>query len=433
MTALRRRLIRVLPSLLLLMAAVAALAVLVWRLNVLDEDPLPEAPAAFVPTAEQKARGAYLALAGNCAGCHTAPGGAAYAGGRAIGTPFGLLYAGNLTPDAAGLGGWSPDHFWRALHNGRSRDGRLLYPAFPYPHFSRISRADSDALFAWLTTLRPVSGRPPPNALRFPFDQPAALAVWRALFFRPAAHQAQASQSAEWNRGAYLVAGLGHCGACHSPRNAAGATVSGDTLAGGLIPSQNWYAPSLLSATEAGLMGWSQADAVSLLHTGKVPGNKAGVEGPMAEVVFRSLQYLSDADVGAVATYLRSLPEADAPATGRPAQPSATVLDRGGRLYAQNCASCHGRGGEGDGAYPPLAGNRGVTIESPANVVQMILHGGFAPATTGNPRPLGMPPFLQKLDDAEVAAVATYIRNAWGNRATPVDSLEAWRLRGNSE
>ncbi|MCZ2495322.1 c-type cytochrome [Xylophilus sp. Kf1] len=411
----------------------AGLVVLVWWLNRIDEVPLPTVPIVFAPTTEQKARGAYLALAGNCAGCHTAPGGASYAGGRAITTPFGLLYPGNLTPDAAGLGGWSADEFWRALHNGRSRDGRLLYPAFPYPHFSRVVREDSDALFAFLSTLPPVARRTPPHALRFPFDQPAALAVWRALFFRPSVFRPDPAQSAQWNRGAYLVAGLGHCGACHSPRNALGATALDDALTGGTIPSQNWYAPSLRSRSEAGLAGWSQADAVRLLHDGVAPAANATVEGPMAEVVFRSLQHLDAADIGAIAVHLRALPEdkvADADAS---AVPSDTALARGAGLYRQNCAGCHGRQGEGEGGYPPLAGNRGVTMASPANVVQMILHGGFAPSTAGNPRPLGMPPFLQKLDDAEVAAVATYVRNAWGNRAAPVGSVEAWRLRGNAE
>lgn len=425
--------VRWLKRLLWALLAVAVLVAVVWRLNLLDEDPLPAVSTTFVPTAEQKARGAYLALAGNCAGCHTAPGGAAYAGGRAITTPFGLLYASNLTADATGLGGWSPAQFWRALHNGRSRDGRLLYPAFPYPHFTRITRQDSDALFAWLTTIAPASNPTPAHALRFPFDQPATLAVWRALFFRPGVYRPQAVRSAEWNRGAYLVAGLGHCGACHSPRNALGATMPGDPLTGGMIPSQNWYAPSLRSSEEAGLAGWSQADAASLLRTGIARGSSASVEGPMAEVVFRSLQHMADADVGAMAFYLRSLPDEKGARPPQAAAPSGAVLESGARLYVQNCASCHGQRGEGDRGYPALADNRGVTMASPANVVQMILHGGFAPSTAGNPHPLGMPPFLQKLDDTEVAAVATYIRSAWGNRAATVDPVEAWRLRGNAE
>ena len=413
----------------LVIALVATLAV--WRLNRLDEEALPEVSRPFVPTAEQRVRGAYLALAGNCAGCHTTPGGAAYSGGRAIATPFGTLYTSNLTPDANGLGGWSAAHFWRALHNGRSRDGRLLYPAFPYAHYTRITREDSDALFAFLQSLPPVAVATPAHQLRFPYDQPVALAVWRALFFRPGVHRADPAQPAEWNRGAYLASGLGHCGACHSPRNALGATASGDPLTGGAILSENWVAPSLRSSAEAGLRGWPQAAAVALLHTGIAPG--ATTYGPMGEVVFRSLQYLTDADVGALATYLRSLPPE--PSTGWPsvAAPPAALLARGERIYGDRCVNCHGARGEGGSGFPPLAGNRAVTLPSPANVVQVILHGGFSPATAGNPRPHGMPPFLQTLDDGEVAAVASYVRNAWGNQAATVDAIEAWRLRGNAE
>lgn len=407
------------------------LALLVWRLNLLDEDPIPDGVVAVAPTAAQRARGQYLALVGNCAGCHTVPGGGAYAGGRAITTPFGTVFASNLTPDASGLGGWSAGYFWRALHNGRSRDGRLLYPAFPYPHYTHVTREDSDALFAYLQSVPAVSVVARKHELEFPFDQPAALAIWRALFFRPGVFEPDPGRSAEWNRGAYLAAGLGHCGACHSPRNALGATATADPLTGGLIPSQNWYAPSLRSSAEAGLMGWSQQDAVELLRNGAAPGRH--VSGPMAEVVFYSTQYLSDGDVGALAGYLRSLPDGAQPVMPETIRPTAAVLARGEGLYRAHCSACHAKGGEGGSGYPPLAGNRAVQLGTPANVVQMVLHGGFAPATPGNPRPHGMPPFLQTLDDAEIAAVASYVRNTWGNHAGAVDPMEAWRLRGNAD
>ncbi len=198
------------------------------------------------------AQGEKLTRAGDGLGCHTARGDPPYAGGRAIETPFGNVYSSNLTPDTdAGLGRWSADEFWRALPHCRSKSGRLLYPAFPYPNYTRFSRGDAEAIFAHLQSLRAVAQAIRSHTLGFPFDTQAALAVWRALYFRPAAHVDDPERSAEWNRGAYLVEVLGHCNACHSARNALGATRSTLDLQGGLIPVQNWYAPSLASPHEA--------------------------------------------------------------------------------------------------------------------------------------------------------------------------------------
>ena len=419
----------------LLMAAV-------WRLNFLDEAPLDEAMAnAAPPPAELVARGAYLARAGNCQGCHSALGGAAYAGGRGVPTPFGTVYAPNLTPDVdTGIGAWSAGAFWRAMHNGRSRDGRLLYPTFPYPNYTRITREDSDALHAFLRSLPAVSQANQPHELRFPFDQQAALAVWRALYFRPAPPENNASRSAEWNRGAYLVEGLGHCNACHASRNALGASVSTLDLAGGLIPVQNWYAPSLTSPAEAGVAAWETQHVVDLLKTGTASpqGRLASVAGPMLEVVLGSTQHLSDADLRAMANYLKALPPS---ATDeRLANLSAAAGDLtpspadgpGATLYARHCAACHGEQGEGvAGIYPALAGNRAVTLTTPANLVHVVLEGGFAPATAGNPRPFGMPPFATELSDEQLAQLLTHIRGGWGNRAAPVSALEAGRYRSS--
>ncbi|MFG5410509.1 c-type cytochrome [Piscinibacter sakaiensis] len=199
------------------------------------------------------ARGAYLARAGNCGGCHSAPGGAEMAGGRGIDTPFGTVYAGNLTPDPeTGLGGWSAEDFWRALHHGRSRDGRLLVPVFPYPEYTRVRRADADDLYAYLRSLPAVRQSAPAHTLRFPFDTPLALAAWRLLYFTPGEQADDPARDAAWNRGRYLVRGLGHCGACHTPRNALGGPRDADEFGGGPIPMQRWIAPSLASAAEAG-------------------------------------------------------------------------------------------------------------------------------------------------------------------------------------
>ncbi len=422
-----RRLGKALLTLALGAITLAALAALVLGLNLRGEDALPAgepaAAAAAVPAdAFTLARGAYLARAGNCLGCHTTQGGADYAGGRGIETPFGTVYAPNLTPDpATGLGRWSEAEFWRAMHNGRARDGRLLYPAFPYTSFTQISRADSAAIYAFLRSQPPVQQANRPHELRFPYDQQASLAVWRALFFRPGLFEPEPSQPADWNRGAYLVRGLGHCSACHAERNALGGSIDEARLAGGLIPTQNWFAPSLALAEG------SQRDFAALLKTGV--GAKGSVMGPMAEVVHLSSAYLVDDDVRAMARYLRSLPPPEAaPAQRRRADPAA--LELGQRLYASNCADCHGKRGEGQGLlFPPLAGNPSVTLASPQNTIQAILHGGFAPATPGNPRPAGMPPFLHSLDEAEIAAVASFIRQSWGNAAPPVSALEVLRAR----
>ncbi|MEO7642590.1 MAG: cytochrome c [Ramlibacter sp.] len=413
-----------------LAAVLAGAAALVGVLNLRGEDPVMEGPAAPASAALVE-RGAYLARAGNCMGCHTASGGAAYAGGRGIDTPFGVVFSSNLTPDATtGLGSWSAAQFWRALHNGRSKDGRLLYPAFPYPSYTQVTRADADALFAFLRSLPVQPRRNDAHALRWPYSSQAALAVWRALYFTPAVYQPDPAQSAQWNRGAYLVRGLGHCAACHSPRNALGATNDALDLAGGLIPMQNWYAPSLASAAEASVAAWPARDVVELLKTGVSP--RGTVLGPMAQVVLHSTQHLGEADLTAMAVFLQSIPAA--PVTNAPVRAAADVrfLAQGAKLYENHCLQCHGAGGEGvAGAYPPLAGNRAVTMDATVNLVQVVLGGGFPPATAGNPRPFGMPPYVLTLGDADVAAVLSHIRASWGNQAAPVSELDVSRQRGS--
>ncbi len=410
----------------------ASLIGLIAWLNVRGEDPLTPDAAAHA-SAEQIARGAYLARAGNCMGCHTERGGAAYAGGRGVPTPFGSVFAPNLTPDrSSGLGDWTAVEFWRALHNGRARDGRLLYPAFPYPNYTRITRVDSDAIFAYLRSLPAIAQANRAHTLEFPFDQQAALAVWRALYFRPAQPETDASRNAEWNRGAYLVEGLGHCNACHASRNALGATASPLDLAGGLIPVQNWYAPSLTSPHEAGVADWSDEHVVALLKTGV--SQRGAVMGPMSEVVSGSTQHLSEPDLRAMASYLKGLPP---PATQAAVAPRSAGLiaasGSGAKLYDRHCAACHGDQGEGvPGVYPALAGSRAVTMRTPANLVHMVLEGGFPPATAGNPRPYGMPPFATVLSNDEVAQLLTHVRSSWGNQGTAVSALDVTKFRSVS-
>ena len=274
--------------------------------------------------------------------------------------------------------------------------------------------------------------------------------MWRALYFSPATNTPDAARSAagpdlvhpaegpdlghsaEWSRGAYLVEGLGHCNACHSSRNGLGATAGPLDLAGGLMPVQNWYAPSLTSPAEAGVAAWDTQHIVDLLKTGvAAPGGaRVAVAGPMSEVVSGGTQHLTDADLRAMANYLKALPQSaevrSVPQRGR----IAAVNDAGAKLYEQHCAQCHGEQGEGAaGIYPALAGNRVVAMHTPANLIHLVIEGGFTPATAGNPRPFGMPPFATVLSDDEVAQVLSFIRGSWGNGAEAVSRLEVSRYR----
>ena len=380
-------------------------------------------------------QGAYLARAGNCMGCHTVRGGTPYAGGRGIATPFGTVYSSNLTSDqASGLGTWSANDFWQALHHGRAKDGRLLNPAFPYTSYTQVTRADADALFAYLQTLPPSTQANRAHELRWPLGTQAALGVWRALYFKPQTFAAEASQSVSWNRGAYLVNGLGHCAACHTPRNALGASIEKRSLTGGLMPRQDWYAPSLRDSQEASVTTWPVPDIVALLQTGtSIHGSSSG---PMAEVVQDSTQYLSVSDLSAMAVYLKSIggPAQAAVVKTPSAAPASTatavVPSPGAKLYETHCANCHGAQGSGvRGAYPALAHSRTVTMANTTNLIQTVLYGGFAPATAGNPRPFGMPPYVLQLNDKDTAAVLTHIRQSWGNQAPEVTELEVNRAR----
>ena len=420
-------------GLLLLLLLLCVAALLGWRWFALErvhpaDAAQRQAEAARLRDPALIARGKYLASAGDCAACHTARGGPRYAGGRVLTTPFGELSAPNITPDAeTGIGRWSFEDFWRALHLGRGRRGELLYPVFSYTAFTKITRDDALAIFAYLESLPPVRQPNRAPALAFPYSVRSSLLAWRALYFRPGVYRPDPARSAEWNRGAYLVQGLGHCGECHTPRNAWGALDEQRRFAGGSLPAQDWYAPGLGTQAGGGLAGWSRQDIVDLLKTGT--SSKGVAFGPMADVVRDSTQYLSDADLLAMATYLQTLPaRGAAPAPAALAQTAGHA--RGSEIYAQQCAACHGKRGEGvAGIYPPLDGNGSVTEPSAADAVRSVLLGGFAPTTAGDPRPYSMPPFAQRLSDDEVAAVVNYIRQSWSNRAGAVWPVEVGRLR----
>jgi mono/diheme cytochrome c family protein len=365
---------------------------------------------------------------GNCASCHTAPQGAPYAGQRAIETPFGNVYSSNITADAvSGIGSWSSEDFWQAMHHGRSRDGRLLSPAFPYTSFNRMTREDTEALLAYLKTVAPAVQANRPHELQWPVGTQAALAVWRMLYFSPQVFVADSSQSAQWNRGAYLVNGLGHCGECHTPRNALGAA-TGQHLAGAVMPVTNWLAPSLRDGAAAGVTGANSEATARLLKTGLARHGQAS--GPMAEVVQGGTQYLTDEDLQAMLVYLGSLSTAPVAATTTRELVLPSASDGPAALYRQHCADCHGLRGEGvAGAYPALAGNRAVLASEPNNLIYSVLRGGFAPVTVSNPRPYGMPPFLLTLTDAQVAQVLTHVRQSWGNQAPTVEARQVTLAR----
>jgi mono/diheme cytochrome c family protein len=365
--------------------------------------------------------------------CHTARGGNPYAGGRAVPTPFGTIYTSNLTSDrTTGIGNWTAGDFWQAMHDGRSKDGSLLYPAFPYTNFTKVTREDSDAIFAYLQTIPAVQQKNIEPELRFLYNQRMLLYAWRAMYFRPGQYANDTRQSVEWNRGAYLTQGLGHCSACHTTRDSFGGTDLKAELGGGMIPMLNWYAPPLNGDKQAGLGNWETAQLAAFLQTGVSPHR--AVSGPMAEVVSGSLQHLKHEDITAMSVYLKSLPQQIAPpvrtADSLRMEEKKAILERGQKIYDNQCATCHQAAGEGvAGIYPTFSGNNAVASPFATNAIRIVLNGGYPPSTSGNPRPYGMPPFGQTLNDEEVASVVSYIRNTWGNQAGMVSASEVNRYR----
>jgi mono/diheme cytochrome c family protein len=358
-------------------------------------------------------RGEYLVTVGDCAGCHTAQGGAGLAGGRLLATPF---------------GNWSFEDFWQALHVGKGRHGELLYPAFSYTSYTKVTHDDALAMFAYLQSLPPVHQPTSALALNFPYSLRNSLTAWRALYFKEGVYEPDPGQSEQWNRGAYLVQGLGHCNECHAARDTLGGTPQDVHLTGGQIPEQNWYAPDLSTQSNGGLQGWNEQDIVDLLKTGQ--SAKGAAFGPMADVVTQSTQHMTDADLRAVATYLHSLPRRAPPMEEKPPFNATALIQHGEQIYTQRCADCHGKNGNGvAGIYPPLNGNSSVTEPTGINAIRSVLLGGFAPLTAANPRPYSMPPFAQQLSDDDVAAVVSYIRQAWTNKAPIAQERDVSKYR----
>jgi mono/diheme cytochrome c family protein len=376
------------------------------------------------PNAAQLRRGQYLVAAGDCMSCHVRDGGEPLAGGLGLKTPFGVIYSANITSDPqTGIGGWTPDQFYRAMHDGIGARGEYLYPAFPYPWFRLASREDDDAILAFLKSTPPVHYAPPANDLPFPLNFRVMVRGWNLLFLNTSVFKPDSAQSGEWNRGAYLVNGLGHCGGCHTPLNALGAPKSSQNLHGARL--DNWVAPDLTGNDRTGLGGWSIEDIVEYLGTGR--SAHAGAAGAMAEVITYSTALLSDPDRHAIAVYLKSQTATQAVSA---AQPDAAAMRRGAAIYSDACASCHLEDGVGQSRlFPPLGHDAMLQQADPTGLVHLILAGGRIGTSASRPTPLTMPSFAWKLSDAEIADVATYLRNSWGNQAAAVSTTEVRDLR----
>jgi mono/diheme cytochrome c family protein len=377
---------------------------------------------------KQIERGRYLTVAGDCAACHTLPGsGHEFAGGRNIETPFGLLIGPNITPDPqTGIGAWTDDEFVNALKNGRGRDGERLYPAMPYTYYTKITREDALAIRAYLNTLPPVYNPVQPNQLPFPFDIRTSMLVWDQLFFTPGTFRPNPNKSAEWNRGAYLAEGLTHCGMCHTPKNALGGDDNANALHGYAL--QGWFAPDITSDPRRGIGSWPVEEIVAYLKTGH--NSTSAATGLMAEMVNLSTSHLSDADLKAIAAYLKDQPgnaEGDAQTVVKPDEKTMRI---GGAVYADECSGCHAADGKGAaGLFPSLNGTPVVQQSDPTSLLHVVLRGARSAATDGAPTASAMPQFAWVLTDDQVAAVVTYIRNAWGNSAPPVSAADVGKAR----
>jgi mono/diheme cytochrome c family protein len=384
-------------------------------------------------------RGRYLVSAGDCASCHTVKGGASLAGGFPVSTPFGTIYAPNITPDQdTGIGKWSSDDFYRAMHEGVRRDGKSLYPAFPFPWYTKMSRADVDAIKAYLDTVPAVRQENKPNKLFWPLNWRVAAGAWKTLFFHAGEYTPNPQKSAEWNRGAYLIEGAGHCAACHTTKNLFGATEGGKNLLGG-DAGDSWFAPGLSRDARDGIGGWSTQEIVEYLKTGA--NAKASAAGPMTDVVMQSTQHMSDADLRAMAVYMQDLPgdktaenTANKNTAAAAPPPAPTIaqadLERGRGVYIDNCIGCHMVGGDGQQqTFPPLKNNASVQAAKPDSVIQVVLAGAAMADPHSKPTGLVMPAYGWKLNDAETADVVNYIRNAWGNQAAPVSAQAVAAVR----
>lgn len=406
---------------------------------------LATASSAFAQD-DNMSRGEYLARLGNCVACHTVANGAPFAGGLKMYVPMlGNIFTTNITPDPeTGIGGYSLDDFDKALRLGVAKQGHNLYPAMPYPSYAKITRDDMQALYDYfMNEVAPVRQANLANEIQAPKNARWPLAVWNALMLDDSRFSADPGQSEEWNRGAYLVQGLGHCGACHTPRGIMlqekGMDQSSpDFLSGAVL--DHWYASPLNGDVNSGLGRWSEQDLVDFLKTGKNRFGKAF--GTMVEVVNNSTAYMTDEDLRAMAVYLKSLPavrEKDVAEYQYDAATAEKLAKRdfsapGAKVYYQNCIYCHGYEGIGQSLYiPPLAGNPVLMEPDPSSLINITLNGSLRVVSHGQPEPYDMPLYRVLLDDQEIADVLTFVRSAWGNTGTGVTAAEVSAVRKGTD
>jgi mono/diheme cytochrome c family protein len=354
------------------------------------------------------------------------PGGKPLAGGLVLETPFGKIAVPNITPDRdTGIGAWSEADFRRAMREGVAPGGKRLYPAMPYPAYSEMPDADLKALWVYLKTVAPVRHAVEPNLLPFPFNIRGLMAGWNLLYFRPADFTPAAGKSSDWNRGAYLVTGPGHCGTCHTPKTLLGADRAA-ALTGASL--QGWFSPEITGAKPRGVGNWTAQDIVVYLKSGW--NAHAVASGPMAEAVEHSTSQMTDGDLNAIAVYLKDQPAAtQSPPVPMPPDEQSRMR-AGAVLYRNNCTGCHGPDGKGENlVVPPLAGNAVLIQPSAESLARVLLEGAQAVSTRTNPTAPSMPSFAWKFNDREVAALLTYIRNSWGNVAAPVSVAEVGKIR----
>ncbi|QKZ04231.1 c-type cytochrome [Pseudomonas eucalypticola] len=367
-------------------------------------------------------RGRYVAIAGDCAACHTDPhGGKPFAGGYALQTPFGKLLASNITSDkATGIGSWTEAEFTRAVREGKGKHGENLYPAMPYNAYVKVNDQDMHDLWAYMQTVPAVDNKVVSNQLPFPFNIRLMMMGWNLLFFDKTPFVPVADASAQINRGAYLVQGLGHCAACHTAKNFLGGDKGGAFLQGGEL--EGWHAPEITGNRHVGIGVWTPAQVVQYLKTGS--NDIAVASGPMAEAVTNSTQHMSDEDLLAIAAYLQSLPGSER-SKPQPLAATEPVMQRGANVYSANCAACHNSDGKGINQLAAgLGNNPGIQAENAQSLMTTVLEGGRSAVTLDNPTSGAMPSFAWKLSDEQVAAALTYIRNSWGNAAPAVTAAQ---------
>ena len=377
-------------------------------------------------------RGKYLTDAADCVACHTTSGGKPFAGGVEFKLPFGSLYSPNITPDEeTGIGSWSDEDFVRALHSGVGKDGKHYYPAFPYTSYTLMPEDEVLAIKAYLSSLEPVKNTPPENTLSFPFNQRWGMVFWNMLFLDDERFEPEPEQSEQWNRGAYLVQGPGHCAECHTPRNLFQALDSSQPLAGNLV--QDWQAYNISSDEVHGIGAWSEAELVSYFSKGHAAG-KGVAAGPMGEVVSNSLRHLEQSDLSAMATYLLST-EPQSAGIARPevkqlSMPTAEEAGLGSKVFADSCASCHRW--DGKGTQSPIASLAGLkTVNDPAatNLLGILLTGHSNPEQQVDQR---MPRFAENYSDPELAALSSFVLQHFGQSGGSVSAEQVAAKRGNT-